>query len=613
MNAAEVSQRMAENAATVAEHLLPCGKRRSGEWRAGSVGGKEGDSLGVCLGGAKRGVWRDFATDEGGDLLDLWSAVRSVSIGEAMGEAKSFLGIRDNMPARDARTFKRPSKPACSTPKGRVLKWLVSRGITAATMQTFKIGEMARDGKSYAVFPFLRGSELINAKYRNPDDKRDMRQESGAEPCLFGWHLIDPRARSVAITEGEIDAMTLHQSGIPALSVNAGAGNHQWIESDWDRLERFSEIYLCFDDDDAGRKGASEVIQRLGVERCKFVKFGAKDANQWLMDGAGSEDFKAALQQAKHQDPDEMASMADFMDQVKALFHPAQDAAENPVLTLGGKDSPWFEFRTGEFTVWTGINGHGKSLLLNQVQLGLMSQGERVMVFSGEMEPRRQGQRLVKQATGLARPTPAYIDAVGEWVRDRMWVFNVTGSAKLERLIEVFGYASKRYGIRHFVIDSLMMTDVPEDGPGAFTKQKEAVQKIADFCKRTHSHIHLVAHPRKARDETQSPGKMDVAGSGKITDAADNVFSVWSARKEDSEPENDKPDALLELQKQRNGETQHFKLWLYFAKAAQQFCPGSARRTFAYVPFRQPVAVDAESTMIANRHHDDTADLSATL
>ena len=43
------------------------------------------------------------------------------------------------------------------------------------------------------------------------------------------------------------------------------------------------------------------------------------------------------------------------------------------MLTLGGKDWPWFQFRTGEFTVWTGINGHGKSLLLNQVQLGLMS------------------------------------------------------------------------------------------------------------------------------------------------------------------------------------------------------------------------------------------------
>ena len=35
-----------------------------------------------------------------------------------------------------------------------------------------------------------------------------MLQEGGAEPCLFGWHLIEPNARRVAIFEGEIDAMT---------------------------------------------------------------------------------------------------------------------------------------------------------------------------------------------------------------------------------------------------------------------------------------------------------------------------------------------------------------------------------------------------------------------
>lgn len=64
--------------------------------------------------------------------------------------------------------------------------------------------------------------ELVNAKRRNPDEKKDMLQEGGAEPCLFGWHLIEPNARRVAIFEGEIDAMTGHQMGIASLSINAG-------------------------------------------------------------------------------------------------------------------------------------------------------------------------------------------------------------------------------------------------------------------------------------------------------------------------------------------------------------------------------------------------------
>jgi twinkle protein len=192
---------------------------------------------------------------------------------------------------------------------------------------------------------------------------------------------------------------------------------------------------------------------------------------------------------------------------------------------------------------------------------------------------------MVKQATGLDRPTPAYIDAVGVWLQDRAWLFNVMGSATIARLLEVFAYASRRYGIRHFVIDSLMMTDVPEDGPGSMTAQKAAVQKLADFAKRHGAHVHLVAHPRKGRDESQAPGKLDVAGSSKITDAADNVFTVWSARKEEGDDPDDKPDGCLELQKQRNGDTQHKKLWLFFNRAAMQFCPSSDRRAVAVGPF----------------------------
>ena len=38
---------------------------------------------------------------------------------------------------------------------------------------------------------------------------------------------------------------------------------------------------------------------------------------------------------------------------------------------------------------------------------------------------------------------------------DKLWYFNVVGSAGLDRLLTVFLYASKRYAIRHFVIDSL--------------------------------------------------------------------------------------------------------------------------------------------------------------
>lgn len=593
MNAAELSQRMASEAASIAQYLLPKGKRQSGEWKAGSTGGEEGKSLSVRLSGAKAGVWADFASGEGGDLLDLWMAVRGLSMSAAMSEAMQYLGIRDTMPEKPAQPFKRPAKPSGQAAKAGAMEWLQKRGLTPETIAAFKIAEQLRDGKTYALFPYLRDGELVNVKYRNVAEKRDMRQEGGAEPCLFGWHLIDPKARTVAICEGEIDAMTLHQVGVPALSVNAGAGNHQWIENDWSRLDRFSEILIFFDNDESGEKGAREVMHRIGAERCKRVILPAKDANEYLLSGADGSDFWDCIKASKPQDPEELRQASDFIDRVKALFYPAHGDERDPVLRLD-RDVEWFEFRTGELTVWTGYNGHGKSLMLSQILLGLMQQGERVVVFSGEMTPERQLKRVAKQAAGLDRPTMGYLDAIGRWLHDKMWLFNVVGSASIERLLTVFLYASKRYGTRHFVIDSLMMTDVPEDGAGAMTAQKEAVRKLCDFAKRNNCHIHLVAHPRKGVDESKGPGKLDVAGSSKITDGADNVFTVWSARRDESkEVDPDEPDARLELQKQRNGDMQHYSLKLWFNKSAQQFCTYSARRPISYVQFQR----DAEGVM----------------
>jgi twinkle protein len=589
MNAKELAQQMAAQAASIVPYLLPQGKKSAGEWKVGGTSGEPGQSMSVRLSGAKAGVWSDFASGEKGDILDLWAAVRGLSMAEAINEAKAYLGVRDAMPERERKTFKRPQKPRCQSPKAQVLAWLNARGLTDETIAAFKVGEQIQGEKVYAVFPYLRDGELVNAKYRNVAEKKDMRQEGGAEPCLFGWHLIDPKCRRVAICEGEIDAMTLHQMGFPALSVNAGAGNHQWVENDWERLDRFSEILICMDDDEPGRKAAGELVKRLGMDRCMVVKFGAKDANEWLLQGAERVDFDDCMRQAKPLDPDELRQASEYIDKVKSLFYPAHADDRDPVLRLD-RDLDWFEFRGGELTVWTGYNGHGKSLMLSQVLLGLMQQEKRCMVFSGEMTPERQLKRLVKQATGLDRPTLQYIDAVGRWVHDRMWLFNVVGSATIARLLDVFQYAHRRYGIEHFVIDSLMMTDVPEDGPGSMSLQKDAIRKMCDFAKRNGVHMHLVAHPRKGADESRGPGKLDVAGSSKITDGADNVFTVWSARKDEADDiDPDKPDAKLELHKQRNGDVQHYTQLLYFCKEAQQFTSGRRRTPVQYVQFAEEV------------------------
>lgn len=120
----ELKRALAGRAQSVAEHLLPHGRRQGAEWRAGSVDGEAGKSLGVHLTGDKAEVWADFAGDGagngGGDLLDLWMAARKVDLPAALDEARRWLGLeRPRSYAAPKADWKRPPRPACRTPEGR--------------------------------------------------------------------------------------------------------------------------------------------------------------------------------------------------------------------------------------------------------------------------------------------------------------------------------------------------------------------------------------------------------------------------------------------------------------------------------------------------------------
>lgn len=73
--------------------LFPAGVKVGREFAIGNVCGDAGQSLRVCLSGAKAGVWCDFATGEkGGDIISLWAAHRSSSQVEAARELVNMLG-----------------------------------------------------------------------------------------------------------------------------------------------------------------------------------------------------------------------------------------------------------------------------------------------------------------------------------------------------------------------------------------------------------------------------------------------------------------------------------------------------------------------------------------
>jgi hypothetical protein len=98
-DAAEIAALLAQRMPALAAELIPTGRREGAEWVAGDLRGAPGGSLSIRLAGAKAGVWRDFATDEGGDALSLVAAVHCAGdIGQAMRWARSWLGLSADRP-----------------------------------------------------------------------------------------------------------------------------------------------------------------------------------------------------------------------------------------------------------------------------------------------------------------------------------------------------------------------------------------------------------------------------------------------------------------------------------------------------------------------------------
>ena len=244
------------------------------------------------------------------------------------------------------------------------------------------------------------------------------------------------------------------------------------------------------------------------------------------------------------------------------------------------KTQGFFRARRGELTLWPGINGHGKSILLSQVMCGLMAQGEKVLVASMEMRPRLTLNRMVRQCRMKRECGPQDVDAVIQWAEGRMRIYDQLGSVDWRKLLAVFRWAAKEQGITHFVIDSLMRCGIREDD---YSGQKDFVDALCVFKHDYSAGVHLVMHSRKRQDEFDPPGKFDAKGTGTMTDLADNCMTVWRNKRKESaletmqakgEPIPDdvrrQPDAMLICEKQRNFDWEG-KINLWYHRDSMQF------------------------------------------
>jgi twinkle protein len=275
-----------------------------------------------------------------------------------------------------------------------------------------------------------------------------------------------------------------------------------------------------------------------------------------------------------------------YADPVKALFRAQADGTG---LTL-----PWakthekIRVRPGEVSGWSGINGHGKSLILSQVVLHLMQHDEKVCLASMEMKPAESLHRMAQQAAGMPVPSDDYVDAFLRWLDGRLFLYDQLGTVKRDRILALARYAQKEVGCGQMVIDSLMKCGI---GTQDYDAQKDFIDELSAHAKDTGQHVHIVAHSKKVESEDAPLDKMAVKGASEIVDQLDNLYIVWRNKaKEKSMARGEtkfinEPDALLMNEKQRHGRAGSEATYgLALDRASQCFLERGA--------FHQPLRLD---------------------
>ena len=177
---------------------------------------------------------------------------------------------------------------------------LATRKIDSNTCRIFNYETGSYNGKPCHIANYFnKNYEKVAQHLRFPDKSFIWLGES-QNVSLFGQQNWRDGGRTVIITEGELDAMSVSKvqdNKYPTVSVPSGAGSaKKYIKRELEWLSKFENIILMFDNDEAGLRASVECANLLPVRKVKIAKLQGKDPSDLLTSGRGDKIISAIFE-----------------------------------------------------------------------------------------------------------------------------------------------------------------------------------------------------------------------------------------------------------------------------------------------------------------------------
>ena len=483
------------------------------------------------------------------------------------------------------RKFKQIHKKEKPVSKPAAVSYMESRGISESVTKRYNITTQ-RDNDNILVFPFYDENDVLQfVKYRKTDfdktkDKNKEWCEADCKPILFGMNQCNMENKTLILTEGQIDSLSVTESGIEnAVSVPTGAKGFTWIPYCWDFLSSFNTL-IVFGDCECEKITLLDEMQKRFTGTVKHVKpqdyRGCKDANDILRKYG-----KQAVVDAIHNAVPIKNPKIKPLEEVKRVDLSKLEKIETGIAAL---DKLLGGFYFGQTILVTGERGFGKSTLVSQFGTFAIKNGYPTFFYSGELmdwyfkawiEYQIAGNRNINTLVSNLGYKNYMIHGeilpqIESWYSGKAYIYDngiVSDDTEEETLLQTMETAIKQYGCRVLVVDNLMTAITDDISSDLYRIQTQFVRQLTLLAKKYNALIFLIVHPRKSNG--MNFDNDDVAGSSNITNLVDVVLRYGKPKEDNVSP--DCSERLLTIYKNRlTGKTNREGIRLYFQESSKR-------------------------------------------
>lgn len=428
------------------------------------------------------------------------------------------------------------------TLNAKAQKWLNQRAIDPELAG--KLG-IASSGSSVLKFPFLIAGKAVNHKYRDFATKRFWQDEGGRQ-CFWNLDaLLDSTLAKLPliITEGELDTVAAIQAGqaravsvpdgAPSSSIDGDSRKYQFVNDVLAQLKACDRVILATDNDPPGRILAEDLAVRIGKSRCCTVTYPehCKDLADVML-WHGPQAINDLLAAARYWNVPGLHLMSELPPIER------RRAYSTGIEVL----DPLFKIRLGDFSVCTGIPGHGKSTLVQDIAARIAAKHAwRICLASFESQPQTDHKHWLRSwrlGTSAFLASPSELIDIDQWIDDHfVWVITDEEQdiCDLPWLLQMIDASVVRYGARLVIIDPWNELDHTRPPDMSITEYTGfAIKSLKRTARLLNVHIMVVAHPTKLIQDGK-PSLYAISDSAHWANKCDAGLVVWRSPKDITE------------------------------------------------------------------------------